>query len=393
MSDHSEIAAGHIRSVMEIVGRPPGKYVPVRKIAQLVEDLPDGPERRRARSELEAAYQAWWALAITAKSTAASVVRRVRTMHPNEAMQEAMLGLFAAAQRFDPRRGFTFATYARWWARSMVFRYQHESESVLTMPRQSLQLSFMASKLGSEAEAADACSISRPTATAMLSAVRGQVSLDHRATHDDGDGISLHDTLGHDPTAGIEDRIYVDALLERVKPADREVLQMVRAGLVQTEIAAVLGVTMQAVSRRIARIRITLAADDSPDIGAEPVGLQIIRAVWDAPGARRAEIARSVGCLAWQAQDAIDVLVEGGQILKRVSADGSRYYPADVGGPVGTAKVAHVVAAVRSGLSRDDGVAAVLGIARNKARELLRRGVSLGMLTEKRGFYSMKEAS
>lgn len=37
--------------------------------------------------------------------------------------QEGYLGLWRAAQDYDPGRGVTFATYAAWWVRHMVHRY------------------------------------------------------------------------------------------------------------------------------------------------------------------------------------------------------------------------------------------------------------------------------
>jgi len=35
-------------------------------------------------------------------------------------VHEGVLGLFRAADRYDPRRGFRFATYARWWIREAM---------------------------------------------------------------------------------------------------------------------------------------------------------------------------------------------------------------------------------------------------------------------------------
>jgi RNA polymerase sigma-32 factor len=39
-------------------------------------------------------------------------------------VQQANLGLLAAVERFDPDRGFRFSTYAAWWMRAYVRRWQ-----------------------------------------------------------------------------------------------------------------------------------------------------------------------------------------------------------------------------------------------------------------------------
>jgi RNA polymerase sigma factor (sigma-70 family) len=40
----------------------------------------------------------------------------------DEALQAAHLGLFSAAKRFDPERGYVFMTYATWWVRAALER-------------------------------------------------------------------------------------------------------------------------------------------------------------------------------------------------------------------------------------------------------------------------------
>lgn len=65
-----------------------------------------------------------WRLALSAQRVARSEVRRVGTSRVavEDLDQEAVLGLLAAATRFEPGRGVRFAVYARWWVRAQITR-------------------------------------------------------------------------------------------------------------------------------------------------------------------------------------------------------------------------------------------------------------------------------
>ena len=51
----------------------------------------------------------------------------------SDLIAEGNVGLMQAAQKFDPDRGFRFATYAMWWIRAAVQEYILHSTSIVKM--------------------------------------------------------------------------------------------------------------------------------------------------------------------------------------------------------------------------------------------------------------------
>jgi RNA polymerase primary sigma factor len=66
-----------------------------------------------------------------------AIVRNQRrgTLRLDELVQEGNVGLMRAIEKFDPRAGARFSTYAIWWIRAYVGRYLKEARSMVRLPR------------------------------------------------------------------------------------------------------------------------------------------------------------------------------------------------------------------------------------------------------------------
>lgn len=78
----------------------------------------------RAAAAIVDAQALRWELAASAQRVGHQAARkRASSRIPMEDLeQEAMLGLYAAARRFDPERSVRFGAYARWWVRAQLTR-------------------------------------------------------------------------------------------------------------------------------------------------------------------------------------------------------------------------------------------------------------------------------
>ena len=120
-------------------------------------------------------------------------------------VQEGMLGLLKAIDRFDHRRGFRFSTYATWWIRHHIGRALSDKSRLIRVPVH-VQESYqrlnaigrqLASDLGREAttsELASAAGLDISTIEQVREAVRSNpVSLDQRLGDDED--RTRHDLL------------------------------------------------------------------------------------------------------------------------------------------------------------------------------------------------------
>ena len=119
----------------------------------------------------------------------------------SDLIAEGNVGLMQAAQKFDPDRGFRFATYAMWWIRAAIQEYILHSTSIVKMGTTAAQkkLFFNLRQLKGRLEQFEAGDLS-PEAVATIAAELGVpekdvVEMNRRMSGADG---SLNETVLED---------------------------------------------------------------------------------------------------------------------------------------------------------------------------------------------------
>jgi RNA polymerase sigma factor (sigma-70 family) len=173
-----------------------------------------------------------------------AIARRYRTegLEQADLIQEGIVGLLRALERYEPERGVPFAAYATWWIRQALQDTRSDFIRPFRLPPKALrQLSQLKSEhqriYGSErrsagvAELADRTRIDLDQATALAAADRRVRSLDDSIDGDEGDlgtlGDLLEDPLSADAYEEVIDAVageQLKALLSRLTDREREVL-------------------------------------------------------------------------------------------------------------------------------------------------------------------------
>jgi len=139
------------------------------------------------------------------------VVSIARRFHAGELslldrIQEGVLGLIRASEKFDGQRGFKFSTYATWWIREAIERGVQNKSRTIRMPVHMLErerkvtqterrLTAMLGRAPSDEEIADAAGVSVAKLEELHSAGRTVTSLDKPVGEGDADDSTLGDVL------------------------------------------------------------------------------------------------------------------------------------------------------------------------------------------------------
>jgi len=211
----------------------------------------DLARRWRENSDVEALHE----LVVAHHRLVASMARKFRGygFPVDDLIQEGMVGLLEAANRFEPERGLRFATLAMWWVRAFVLNYVLKNWSVVRVvtssPRKSLffNLQRLRSRAGGgvggpmSAEERAAVAAALGTSVAAVEEVEGHLSGRDRSLNapvgndDDGTETELQDAIsapGPSPEQVVLERrawqacrAWLDEALENLSERERMIIE------------------------------------------------------------------------------------------------------------------------------------------------------------------------
>ncbi|MEU7576983.1 RNA polymerase sigma factor SigF [Streptomyces sp. NPDC041068] len=228
--------------------------------ARLVE-LPDGPERDALRDEI---VEAWLPMA---ERLAGRFRNRGESL--DDLRQVAALGLVKAVDRYDPRRGSAFESYAVPTVTGEIKRHFRDHMWTLHVPRRVQDLrnrvrfarqdlsQTVSGRAPTTAEIAEHAHMSVEDAATGLEALDSftALSLDAELPGSE-DGYALRDALGGpDPALDVVvDREAVKPRIAQLPERERTILYMRFFGdMTQSRIAEQMGISQMHVSRLISR--------------------------------------------------------------------------------------------------------------------------------------------
>jgi RNA polymerase sigma factor (sigma-70 family) len=144
--------------------------------------------------------------------------RRPSAVTWNELMQEGVLGLLRALERYDPQRGVPFWAYAYWWVRQAMQDVVSElSGPVVLSDRAARQLARIKAarrrleqRLGREPtceEVAVAVHLSKAHVVSLIGADRAPRALDEPARAHGGDTVTVGELLADPPAEDAYERV------------------------------------------------------------------------------------------------------------------------------------------------------------------------------------------
>lgn len=171
-----------------------------------------------------------------------SIARQYGSCHleAEDLIQEGMIGLCIAVERYDAGRGFRFSTYATYWIKQRVLRALDRQSRLIRLPvdvggaarKAEAVREKLSAELGREPaleELAAACGISARRLEAVLECLDEPLSLDAPVA-DDAEALTLDvaDSRCAAPEAELiqqEEYAELDELLGTLPPRDRMVLE------------------------------------------------------------------------------------------------------------------------------------------------------------------------
>ncbi len=184
-------------------------------------------------------------------------------------IQEGNLGLMAAAEKFNYKLGYKFATYASWWIKQAMFKAISEQSHCMKIPVYIQETLSRFSKIKREMEHENNCQVKNEDVAkrmkidpdkidTFLSAYSKSISIESSMENSDGKDMNIAEILQDEKASATKDVEYEDLktdilnVISTLKEREQEVVKM-RYGLEDNtrktleEIGNIYGVTKECI--------------------------------------------------------------------------------------------------------------------------------------------------